>query len=99
MTWNSLEVDWNRQVRIDELNEFDALLGVHCDHEQRHTRAWDRGAPQMNQHQVDVLALVPFRDLLELIYHECVARNVDSEDQSVYALTASDAGKTYLYPF
>jgi len=77
-----------RQIRVDELDQLDALLRVHGDHQKWHLRSGNGGATEMDQHQINVLALVSLRYLLELVYDERIARNVDSE---VVSLVTSDS--------
>ena len=72
-------MDRNGQVRVYHSNKLDALLCVHGHHQHWKFRRWDRGAAQVDQHEIDVLTLVAFWDLLELVDQQSVARDVDSK--------------------
>ena len=76
-------MDRNGQIRVDHSNKLDALLCVHSHHQHWKFWRWDCGAAQVDQHEIDVLTLVALRDLLELVDHESVARDVDSKSSHV----------------
>lgn len=76
-------MDGYSEVGTNQLDKVDALFCVHGDHEQWQRRRRNCGASEMNQHQVDGLAFVMFRNGFEVIDHQRVAGNVDSVKQTV----------------
>ena len=73
-------MDRNRQIRPDQPHQLDALRRVHGDHEQRHARTRDRGAAQVDEHEVDVR--VALGDRGQLGHEEGVAGDVDAVTRS-----------------
>lgn len=71
-------MDGDRDIRLDKLQQLQALLRIHRHHQQRYVRRRDRRPAEMDQHQIDVLTLVPLRDLLQLVDHERVPGDVDA---------------------
>ena len=73
-----LVMDRDGHVRTDQLDQLQTLFGVHGEHEEGQRREWNAGATQVDQHQVDVLALVVLRDGFEVVHHQGVAGDVNS---------------------
>ena len=71
-------MDRDGHVRTDQLDQLQTLFGVHGDHEEGQRRGRNGSAAQVDQHQVDVLALVVLRDGFEVVHHQGVAGDVDS---------------------
>lgn len=75
-----LVVNGHGQFRLDQLDQLNALRGIHSDHDQGHVRARDGGATEMDEHQVDGLpgVGVHFGDLLQVLDVEGVSGDVDA---------------------
>jgi len=68
----------HRDIRIDELDQLHAHVGVHGHHQQRDARRRDRRAAEVHEHEVDGLPAVAARDLGEFGHEEGVPGDVDA---------------------
>lgn len=72
-------MDGDRQIRLHEPDEFDALFRIHRDHHEGQLLGRDRGSAEMDEHEVDRLVpLIPFGDLFQIVDQQRVARLVDA---------------------
>ena len=67
----------HNHLRPNQPDQLNPLLRIHGDHDERHARPRDRGAAEVDEHEVDVgVALGDFRELGD---EEGVAGDVDGE--------------------